>query len=95
MAWKTHTHSLLHAVNHEGRSYSTITLSEPDADALEAIDELGIEEGKRPSVRQLKGFIAAIADTPDIVGKLHRDDFIALQEIAIPLVSPPEEPGTA
>lgn len=95
MAWKTHTHTLLHAVNHEGRSYSAITLREPDADALEAIDELGIKEGEKASIRQLKGFIGALADAPEIVGKLHRDDFIALQEIAIPLVSPPETPGAA
>ncbi|SOC47672.1 tail assembly chaperone E/41/14-like protein [Rhizobium subbaraonis] len=94
MLWKTQAHPLKHPITIGDKTYAAVMLREPDADALEAIDDLGMKEGERARIGQLKGLLCALADVPgEVIGKLHRDDFIALQEIAIPLLHPSEGSG--
>ncbi len=87
--WKSFTHTLAHPVHLEGGSkiVGAITLREPDVNALEAIDSLGIKEGTRPSIKQVRGILGAIADADqEVIGRLHRDDFNALNEAVAPLL---------
>lgn len=94
--WKAEAHPLKHPITFGEKTYTAVTLREPDADALEAIDDLGIVEGQRARIGQLKGLLCALADVPpEVIGKLHRDDFVDLQGIAIPLLHPPADAGTA
>lgn len=87
MIFRTATHTLTGPIDHEEKTYGAITVREPDVDALEEIEELGIEEGKKPTLRQLRGIISALADAPhEVIGKLHRDDFTALVELTVPLL---------
>lgn len=87
MEWKTVTHRLKYPVVVNGERIEQITLREPDVEALEKIDDLGIEEGKELKVRQLRGIIEAIGDAPDgAIGKLHRADIEALGNLAVPLL---------
>lgn len=96
MAWKTTVHVLTHPIHFEGKDYAAITMREPDVDALEAIEELGITEGKNPSIKQVRGIIAALADFSSVViGKMHRDDLTALSEHLAPLLEGTEaEPAS-
>ncbi len=95
MDWKTSTVTLTHPVPLDAAGATTlskITFREPDVDALEAIEELGLKAGVRPTVKQLRGMIVALGDASDeIVGKLHRDDLGALGEAVIPLLGGEEE----
>jgi hypothetical protein len=92
MAGKTIKHDFKHPIEAEGKTFASITLREPDVDALEAIDELGIEPGVRMKVRQVRGMLVILGDMPDeAVGKMHRDDFAKVSEMIVPLLDPPEE----
>lgn len=87
MTWKTKTHVLKFPVTLGDKTYAAVTLREPDVDALEVIEELGIEEGKRPTIRQARGLIAALADVPtEALGKMHKDDLAELGEMVAPLL---------
>ena len=88
------THTLANAVTVDGKIYTAITLREPDVDAREAIDDLGIEPGKPVRVRQMRGVIAALADCPDaVIGKIGKADFRALSEMVVPLLADETESG--
>ncbi len=92
MTWKTATHVLSHPVVMGEKTISSVTLREPDVEALEVVGDLGLSAGTEVTVRQMRGLIEALADVPsEVIGKLHRVDFAALGEIIGPLLSS-EEP---
>jgi len=87
--WPTFTHPLKFPVPAiEGRDQvKEVTLREPDVDALEAIEAAGFEEGKKPTLKQVRVIITALSGLDDaIIGKLHRDDFTALGAHIVPLL---------
>ena len=89
MDWKSVRYPLKHPVTIGEKTYSAINLREPDVDALEKIDSLGIDDDKdkKLGVKDLRVMISALADVPDaVIGKLHKDDFLALAEEVTPLV---------
>lgn len=89
MDFKTETYRLQYPVVDDGALHTTITLREPDVDALEKIDDLDIADGGRPKIRQMRCMIAALADVSDTaIGKMHRDDLMALGELLGPLLDP-------
>lgn len=91
MIWKTVTHTLAYPVMIGDKRTSAVTLREPDVDALEAIEELGIEEGGQPKISQLRGMIAAMSDVSnEVIGKMHRDDLTGLGELLVPLLGEEE-----
>lgn len=86
--WKTETHTFKYPVIVDDTTYTTITLREPDVDALEKIEALGVTDGSEPTLSQLRGTIAAVADLPnEVIGKIHRDDFLVLGEMIAPLLA--------
>lgn len=87
MTWKTATHVLTHPVTIGDKTISSVTLKEPDVNALEAIGDLGLAVGTEPTVRQMRGLVEALADaTPEVIGKLHSSDFTALGVLLGPLL---------
>lgn len=80
--WKSKSVPLTHPIPEgEGsdKKITAITLFEPDVEALEKIEDLGIEAGKKLSVKQIRGAIAAMSRLDDdVIKKLHRSDFEAL-----------------
>lgn len=87
MVWKTATHILTHPVTIGEKTISSVTLREPDVVALETIDSLGLSTGAETTVKQMRGLIEALADvSPEVIGKIHRSDFVALGEILGPLL---------
>lgn len=91
MDWKTASHELKFPVEMEGSKVTKITLREPDVEALEAIDELGIEPGKPMRIKHIRGIIETLGDAPaGTIGKLHRTDIAALGELLGPLLEDPE-----
>lgn len=71
----------------EAPKIEKVTLREPDGEALEKIDALGLEPGKPMRVAQINGIIAALSGLPiETVRKLHRNDIRDLGEAAAPLL---------
>lgn len=94
MSWKTVTHPLIHTINISGKSFDRITLREPDVDALEAIEDLGLKEGEPMGIKALRGVVVALSDFDNAtVGKMHRADLMAIGEIIAPLLSGSETEG--
>jgi hypothetical protein len=92
MDWKTQTHTLAHPIKVGDREIKTVTMREPDIDALEAIEELDIEQGKPLKVKHMRGIIVALSDlTHEEAGKLHRDDLAGLGEFIAPLLGDQDE----
>lgn len=90
--WKTETLVLKYLVTIDDKTYSSITVREPDVEALEKIEELGVVEGAKTTIRQTRGMIAALADVPEaVILKLHRFDLMAVGELLAPLVGEDEE----
>lgn len=87
MSAQTTTYALKHPVTVDGEAYVTITIYEPNVAALEAIDDIGIVEEERPRIRHLRLVLAALTRIPNkVIGELHRSDFEALVEIAVPFL---------
>ena len=90
--WKTHVHKLRHPIQHDGKVIAAVTLREPDVEALEQIDAIGLDAGTPVRVGQLRAIIAALSDVPaDVIGKLHRQDFQDLGAACLPLLDPTAE----
>lgn len=85
--WQEVTYVLTYPITIDGgEPITAITLREPDLEALEAMSDLGLEDGKRLTVRQTAAIVAALSRLPlASVRKLHRDDFGAIVELAAPL----------
>lgn len=70
-----------------GETITNITIREPDAEALERIDALGIEEGRKPTVAQGRCIMEALAGLDDgALKKMHAKDFTALMELSGPFL---------
>ena len=88
--WRTVEHKLIHPVAGTDGNISSVVLKEPDIEALEKIDDLGIIEGKPMKVAQIRGIIGAVSGLPyEALKRIHRDDFAALGELAVPLLAAP------
>ncbi|MEN5249909.1 phage tail assembly protein [Brucella pseudintermedia] len=88
MTWKTKAVPLQHPIAVGEKTVAAITLREPDLNALEVIEGLGLADGVAPKLSQIRGIIAALGDQPDeVLGKLHRDDVATLTEALLPFLS--------
>lgn len=91
--WKTITAALIHPIDMPGIPGAKITelkFREPDAEALEMMEEAGLGGTDRLTIKQvIAGLQALLADPPDkeIVRKLHRDDLTKLAEVIGPLLA--------
>lgn len=96
MDWKTKTVSLAHPIKIGERTVREIKLREPDVDALEQIEDLKLEPGKRPTIRQIKGMVVAMGGEPaEVIGRVHRTDMEALAAAMFPLFTGEEETAKA
>ncbi len=100
--WRKEVVPLQYPIEDGGVTYKEIVLLEPDADAVEAIEDAGFIEGVKPTTRQLKQSVAALSKWPlERVGKLHRNDLMNVTEKSVPLLqgssdsSPPGSSGEA
>lgn len=86
--WQEVTHPLKFPVKiGDAEPIASISLYEPDVEALEAIDALGLKEGEQMTVAQLRGIVVALSRQPEaVIKKLHARDFKALGEEAVPLL---------
>lgn len=86
--WREASHALLFPIPAEGEAkIASITIREPDSEALERIEGLGMTEGKAPTLKQTRGLIEALAGLPDgSLKKLHHKDLTALSEISGPFL---------
>lgn len=92
MSAQTTTYTLKHPITVDDETYVTITVYEPNVAALEAIDDIGIVDEERPRIRHLRQVIAALTRIPNkVIGELHRDDFEALVEMAVPFLERQED----
>jgi len=70
-----------------GEVVSEVVCREPDVEALERIDNLGMVEGQPLKVAQIRGIIAALSGLPDdVIRKMHKTDFAGLTEKVVPLL---------
>lgn len=89
-AWATVTYPLIFPVG----DLTTLKFREPTGEVLEVIDELGIEEGRTPSVRQTIDLISALSGVPvETIRKLNQRDIKGAANALVPLVG--EEPETS
>lgn len=63
--WRRLSYALIHPVSVGDRTVSTLILKEPDVEALEQIDELGLGDGDPTSVAKVR---AALEDLPEAAG---------------------------
>lgn len=85
--WKTTTVPLEYPFTVGTTSYTAIVLREPDADAVEQIEDAGFQVGVQPTQRQLRASVVALSKLPnEIIGKLHRNDFMKVVEATVPLL---------
>ena len=86
MTFQTATHTLAHPIEHDGSTYRTISIREPNIGDLEQIEDLGISKGKPVTLGQFRRIITILADAPnEVIGKMHREDFSVLAELSVPL----------
>lgn len=91
MEWKNTTHRLSYPISAGDQVIQTVTLRAPNVEALEQIEELGLEEGKRLTVKQMRAIIVALSDlTMEQAGKLHQSDLKTLGGAAVPLLEEEE-----
>lgn len=92
---RSFTHKLAHPFKVGELFYDQITLLEPNVDALEVIEDLGLKDGDAPTVRQMKSLIAALARLdPAVIGNLQAVDFRPLGEAVVPLLTPTAGQGS-
>lgn len=78
---------LAHPIKVGELSLTEITMREPDVAAMEVIEECNFVEGEKPTLKQLRSAIAALAKQPiEVLNQMHRDDFTKLAEAAVPLI---------
>ena len=92
--WKEIPLSLLHPVKVGERSVSTITLYEPNVEALEALEDAGLFDGKpgddpKPlSVKQMRAALVALSrESEETIRGLHAADFAKAGESIAPLLA--------
>jgi hypothetical protein len=68
--------------------FDSLTFREPNGEALEAIENLGIEPGSAPTIGQTMGIISALSGLHiDDIRKLNHRDIKAASEVMVPLLS--------
>jgi len=64
-----------------------LTFREPNGEVLEIIDDLGIEEGKAPTIRQTIAIISALSSVPiEVIRKLNQRDIEGAANASVPLL---------
>lgn len=87
---------LAHPIKVGELSLTEIIMREPDVAAMEVIEEQGFQEGVKPTLKQLRAAIGALAKQPvEILNQIHRDDFTKLAEAAVPLIGGASESSPA
>ncbi len=73
-----------------------LTFREPNGEALEAIEDLGVEDGKAPTVRQTIGIISALSGVPvETIRKFNQRDIEGAANACVPLLgAEPAKPGS-
>jgi hypothetical protein len=86
--WGEQTYTLLFPIPlDDGNTVTKLVFREPNGEALEAIDELGVVEGKKPTVRQALGMVRALANVPKVVtDRMHQMDITRAMEAVGPLL---------
>lgn len=88
LTWGKLKYTLLFPVsipNHP--TITEIVFSEPNGEALELIDALGIEDGKDPTVTQALGLLRALSGQPKAVtDKMHMRDIAGASKAISPLL---------
>jgi hypothetical protein len=86
--WSEISVPLKHPLIAGDQTITAVTLREPDLEALEKIDDLGLAEDGKPNMRQTRGLIEALSGLDgEIVKKLNRNDVLAIVEAMSPLLS--------
>lgn len=89
--WDVVRHTLDFPVDGPNGRVTEVTLREPDVEALEKLDDLGLKEGSPLKIGHIRAMIATLSGLPDeVVRQMHRRDFTALAEKLVPLFVPPE-----
>src|SRR5579871_3651575 len=93
LEWKTETVQLLHPIElpggPAGAKITELKFREPDAEALEYMEEAGFGTADRLTIRQIiVGLQALLVEPMDkgIIRRLHRDDLMKLSAVIDPLV---------
>lgn len=90
--WRTEKVPLDYPITDGDKTFTFIELREPDADALEAIEDAGFVEGIQPTNRQLKLSLQALSKWPmERIGRLHRKDFAKATAAVVPLLLEPSD----
>lgn len=93
--WKSTSYPLKFPRTVDGKKYTEISFTEPDVDGIEAIEELGLEEGKDLTIKQIRALIVILSGVPNkVLGKCHRDDLMGMGEILGPLLDGGDETKT-
>lgn len=91
VAWGEARYPLLFPVPVDGGAQiSELVFREPDGEALEAIDELGIKEGpnEQPSIKQINMLISILSGQPiEIVRKMNKRDIEGASKAFAPLLA--------
>lgn len=91
MSAQATTYTLKHPITVDGETYVTLTVYEPNVAVLEVIDEIGFVEGKRVGIKQVRLILSAVTRVSNkVIGEMHRDDFEALVELAVPFLQAQE-----
>lgn len=85
--WKEQTYTLIFPIG----DMKTLTFREPNGEALEAMEDLAIPEGAKPTIKQTIAIISILSgvDTATIK-KFNQRDILGAGEAMVPLLS--EEP---
>ncbi|TBG03774.1 hypothetical protein [Rhizobium leguminosarum] len=60
---------------------------EPNGEALEAIEGVGLEEGKNPTIKQTIAIISILSTQPiDVIRKMNQRDIKGAAEAMVPLL---------
>lgn len=83
LVWKTVTYPLLFPVG----DVKELIFREPNGEELEAIDELGLQEGVDPNIRQVNQIIRILSgQSIDIVRKMNKRDIEGASKAMVPLL---------
>lgn len=90
VAWGEARYTLLFPIPVEGGAQiSELVFREPDGEALEAIDELGIKEGpdEKPTMKQINALLSIMSGQPiEIIRKMNKRDIMGASEKFAPLL---------
>ena len=88
-SWGVSPLKLKFPVTTEAGTITEIIMREPNGEALEAIDDLNMQEGERPTMRQTLALIRILSGiSKDVTDKMHRDDIMGAMEALGPLLEP-------